>query len=770
MAVVIALLLAQLQLAEIRGTVGDDGGAALAGARVELTDPLGGAIAARDTDAAGRFAFTGISPGRYSLLAHLQGFDTVRHDVVVTHAVPTELALRLRLRTAVDIVVDDAVDPPVPATRMSLAGDSIRRVPIANAGKGLQDLVATLPGWSTEDNGLLHARGTDDGFLYVIDGIPVYERLDQLSGVAPDAASVDSINVMTGLLPAEYGYKAGGVIAVRSKSAATGWSGSIGADAGSERGASLAAAAGGPLGRALAISIGASARRSDRFLDPIHPDNLHNAGHAAAGSSAVTWTSPGRTIVTLSGGGAGSHYDVPNTEEQEEAGQGQRQRLRHRSGTANWQQVWAPSLYTQVAAYGRRANADLAGSDHDVPLFAIAHRTADRIGAIGSVTWRRGAHTIKSGIDLQRLALRESLEFAVTDRQAAREAGFTDAALAFDRARPFAFTGRATPTLFSAYAQDDWTLGDRMTINAGVRIDRAALLLPRRSVGPRAGLTYRAADRTVLRGSIGRFFQPPQPEYLLLSSSKEARVLSPFAGDRSGGGADIEPETQWAYEAGVAHDLARGIRLDVAAWHRSIRNAADPNVFGGTTIVFPNAVAHGTASGVDLRVEVRRHRGWSGYASLGAGRIRQRGPITGGLFLEDDVAEIDDGMPFTPDHDQALTASAGVTWTPASSLASFSLVARHESGTPIGDADDDDLAARPGADLVDLDRGRVAPRTVVAFQGSVPLWARLRWSAVLQFAVHNLLDARYAYNFGNPFSGTHFGAPRTGSAGVRIRF
>ena len=36
-----------------------------------------------------------------------------------------------------------------------------------------------MPGWATEDNGLLHSRGVDDGFLYVVDGVPVYERLDQ---------------------------------------------------------------------------------------------------------------------------------------------------------------------------------------------------------------------------------------------------------------------------------------------------------------------------------------------------------------------------------------------------------------------------------------------------------------------------------------------------------------------------------------------------------------------------------------------------------------
>lgn len=61
--------------------------------------------------------------------------------------------------------------------------------------------MASLAGWSTEDNGLLHVRGVDDGFLYVIDGIPVYERLDGLFGMAPDPAMVDTLNIVTGYIP-----------------------------------------------------------------------------------------------------------------------------------------------------------------------------------------------------------------------------------------------------------------------------------------------------------------------------------------------------------------------------------------------------------------------------------------------------------------------------------------------------------------------------------------------------------------------------------------
>jgi outer membrane receptor protein involved in Fe transport len=37
-------------------------------------------------------------------------------------------------------------------------------------------------------------------------------------------------------------------------------------------------------------------------------------------------------------------------------------------------------------------------------------------------------------------------------------------------------------------------------------------------------------------------------------------------------------------------------------------------------------------------------------------------------------------------------------------------------------------------------------------------------------AVLNLTDARYAFNFGNPFSGTHFGPGRTVQVGGRVVF
>lgn len=48
--------------------------------------------------------------------------------------------------------------------------------------------------------------------------------------------------------------------------------------------------------------------------------------------------------------------------------------------------------------------------------------------------------------------------------------------------------------------------------------------------------------------------------------------------------------------------------------------------------------------------------------------------------------------------------------------------------------------------------------------------AKERVGLRVQFDVMNFTGKRYAYNFGNPFEGTHFGALRQWSARLRLAF
>ena len=241
---------------------------------------------------------------------------------------------------------------------------------------------------------------------------------------------------------------------------------------------------------------------------------------------------------------------------------------------------------------------------------------------------------------------REEFTFFVTDDDDV----VSEEALAFDRDHPFVFEGRADRRQGSVYVQDTFSL-DRLTVNAGIRFDTTTVLVRDDQLSPRIGASYFLPSlEMTLRGSYNRLFMPPQVENLLLSSSEEARVLAPE------GGADVFPEKQHAVEAGFMKALGAWGTLDAVYWRRNVENYADPNVFVGTTIVFPNSVAKGEASGVNVRLEVAPRRNWSGFLSYGNSLVVQRGPINGGLFLEDESGRWVAMLPGVPREMRGLLA------------------------------------------------------------------------------------------------------------------
>jgi outer membrane receptor for ferrienterochelin and colicin len=764
---------AQIQQGTIVGRVIGPDGAAVADGRVTLLDQLGNALASTPVSN-GQFRITNVTPGTYALRADAPPLHGMVQALSVAGALPVQIEMRLSATLAERVDVSaEAAQPVTTTTRVTLAGEAVRRAPVRIASRGLQDAVATIPGWAKEDNGLLHARGVDDGFLYVVDGVPVYERMDSVFGVAPDLEMVDSLNVMTGYVPPEFGFKSGGVIEVRSSNRTSdAWVGNVQGSAGSEATRQLSTIFGGPLPRSAALTFGLSGQTSSRFLDPVHPDNLHNHGRALNGSTEFGWNiSPGATLDAVAGFG-GSDFDVPNTEEQEDAKQDQRQRNRQTWQTVSWQKSWGANTVSQVAGYHRLGSAALIGSPHDTPLFANADRSLRRVGVLASVTHHLGPHMLKAGGETSRLNLREDFSFHVTNLSAGREAGLSDAALAHTAGTPFVFQNTAAPTLLAVYVQDSIQAGHGLTVDLGVRGDRSRMLTEASQWSPRLGLAYRLPDSTTtFRASFDRFFQPPQAENLLLGSSEQARALSPFA-EGGTGGEDLQPERQTAIEAAVNQTFAHGMRVDVSYWRRAIDNPADPNVLFGTTLIFPNTVARGRAAGVDVRIELPRRRGLSAFLSYTNSRVVQWGPVTGGLFLEEQVAEIENGTRFTPDHDQRNIGAFGVTYDHEPSGFWMSLDGRYESGTPLEVNEDniDELLARPGSELIDLERGRVRARQVFDVVSGFRLLRRGGGDLNLRVALINAAGRRFAYNFGNPFSGTHFGADRTLQIGLQARF
>jgi hypothetical protein len=771
------IAIAQIQIGTVSGVVLDTAGAVLADAKVALENPLTGLRQIASTDSRGAFTFNNVPFAQYRLRIEASGFQAWSQSFGVRSNLPVKLEIKLAIAGASDSITvtnkDGLIEKESASTQYKLDENLIGRLPGASRSRGLQSLLATTPGMATENNGLLHVRGVDDGILYVIDGIPTLDRVDSVFASSPDAEMIFSLEIITGNIPAEFGGRSGAVVTVQPKSGIdTSWWGSLSSGIGSFNTKEIAASFGGNINHNAGLFVSSSANRSKRFLDPVDDRNFNNRGGALKFNLRSDWHPTAKDILLFNIAANGTDLRVPNRLEQEAAGQRQRQELRDNSQSVSWQRIWSANTVTNIAGFRRDYESLLSGSRFDTPIFASQDRHHSRYGLIASVTLSIGGHNFKAGVEAMRVAPDEFFTFAITDAEEAEEQEVSDAALEFGLDNPFVFRERKVGRQISIYAQDTFSPWKNFTINAGARYDEFKLNVSDYQLSPRLGaIYYFPKTRTAIRASFNRLFMPPQIENLLLADSEQARMLSPFA-DESGGGALIRAEKTSAYEAGFAQDVFGWVKLDAAYWHRNFHNFDDPNVFFNTTVIFPNSVAKGYARGVDVRLDVAQRRGYSGYVSFTNQRILQTGPINGGLFLTDEFKEIGQGVRFIPDHDQRNIGAFGVIYDHQRSGLWASFSGRHESGVPL-EVEEERLAelkATRGADLVNFERGRVKPYTVINFAIGAALMREKPVTISLQLDAQNLANKRFAYNFGSPFEGTHFGHPRLWSGRLKFTF
>jgi outer membrane receptor protein involved in Fe transport len=435
--------------------------------------------------------------------------------------------------------------------------------------------------------------------------------------------------------------------------------------------------------------------------------------------------------------------------------------------------LWSGATQSGLAYYRQSYAAKLFGSSSDVPLFAAQDRHHLRHGLIGSFTHSYRGHIFKAGTGYSHITAREFFTFAVTNPKIAEEQGFSDAAIAFTRSNPFLFGGSSAFAQFSGFLQDDFSPLQNLTVNAGLRFEDSSMLVSDHQWSPRIGAVYYLPrSQTAIRASFNRLFMPAQVENLLLSSSAQARQLSPLVSTIGSGGAPVHAERVSAYEIGISQAIRTALRLDLAFWDRDFQNFDDPNVLFSTAIVFPNSVASGFARGLDVRLDVPAHHGWSGHVSYSNSRIRETGPINGGLFLTDEVISIRPGTHFVPDHDQRNIGDLGITYASLRRGVWTTVSARYESGVPIeiDPEQSNSLKRLRGAHLVNFAHGRVDPRLIAGISAGVDLLERKHLQVGAQFDIENVADTAFVYNFGNPFSGTHFGSPRLFAGRLHFNF
>ena len=108
------------------------------------------------------------------------------------------------------------IDPDQAGSVDQIGSDLIQNRLSSFPAARLQDLVNSQPGWLYEGNAVLHPRGSEYQTQFVVDGIPLTDNRSPSFGPEIEADDVQSMNIYTAGIPAEYGRKMGGVVEVNT--------------------------------------------------------------------------------------------------------------------------------------------------------------------------------------------------------------------------------------------------------------------------------------------------------------------------------------------------------------------------------------------------------------------------------------------------------------------------------------------------------------------------------------------------------------------------
>lgn len=774
--------------ATLTGDVLDPGGAAVPGAIVRLTNAIAGYSNQLTTAGDGHFQFVNIPYQTYVLRVEKTGFDPKQQSISLRSNVPFKLDVALSIAgqgTAIDVTASEilaTIDTEATGTRTELDAAGFARLPSQASGRGIESVLLSFPGFAADANGAIHPRGAHNQMTYVIDGMPITDQLTGAFSNAVDPTIVQTIELFTGDVPAEYGSKVSGVANITTRSGMGSGRKAAGSTqlyaAGFDTLSHVSQVQGGTAKFGYFASV--NTLKSNRYLDAVSLDNLQNGGNSERAFTRFDYQPTARDTVRLNLIGGRSSFQLANLRSQHANLQEQRQQMRDFSVSTGWvHTIDARSTFDATASY-RTAIAELFSSPGDTPVTASQSRHLSTFNISARYNRVSGIHNLRLGADLQRTPISEFFSFGITDPNFNDPAldGYLSGLRPHDLSRgghPFLFAGKLTGALHSGFLQDRlrWR---RLTVSLGLRYDHYKFVAKGVQLQPRLGLAFHVKEtRTVFRASYNRNYQTPPNENLLLSSSLEAGKLAPDAVREafSGGVIIMRPERQDFFETGIQQTISRHVGFSGSFYHKRATDLQDNDNFLNTGIIFPITLAQSRINGVEGRFNFLPVRGFSGSLNFTHYHAVVTPPFSGGLFLGSNAVDSLSAGPFIIDHDQKLGVHGMLNYAYKKQWW-VALSARHDSGLVSNPSDPVRVARDPDySDLlpyVNLTSRptRVRPRTVTDinvghdhYRGDKKVWD-------ISVQLTNMTNAVALYNFQSIFVGTRVIQPRT--AGVKLRY
>jgi len=581
----------------------------------------------------------------------------------------------------------DTIIPDLGATAHIFSAAQIETLS-QGANAPFNEVILRAPGVAADSaaNGDLHVRGEHGNLQYRINDVLLPEGITGF-GLELDPRFVDSMRLITGSLPAAYGFRTAGVVDIQTKNGAFENGGAAELYGGSYDTIRPSFEYGGTQGKWNYFMDG-SYDHNDLGIE--NPTPSHDAIHDTSDQGkAFVYASrilSDTSRVSLMGSASYSNFQVPNTpglqnDPNNYSAPGgdpwksgtfdsstlnENQNEQNYYGVATYQKS-AGDLNLQASVFGRDSGVHFTpdpmgdlffngvASDVNRKLYSGGLQ-ADASYALGD------KHTIRGGVMLMD-------EYLSADS--------TTTAILMDSTDPGSFNPlHSSPTttivqngvshaLFAGvYLQDEWKILPEVTINYGARFDEYYSTFDKENQpSPRANIIWQPTDSTTLHAGYARYFTPPPLENVPSGNVNQfdGTANESPAGPNAPDGT-VRAERADYFDAGISQKITKHLQVGVDGYYKEAKNQLDDGLFGQTLILSAFNYAEGRVYGVELTGSYNRG-GFSSYANL-AWSVAQGKDWNSAqfLFAPNDAAYVQNHWIYL-DHDQRVTGSFGVAYT-----------------------------------------------------------------------------------------------------------